>query len=72
VCARERLESPSDSGTSPGVPGRTFPADCRHLAYVQTKIGYKVKLDMPMPKGPVVEALHRRRARRLAGGALQR
>lgn len=50
----------------------TFPEGYRHLAYIQTGIGYKVKLDMPMLKGPVVEELYRRGARWLAGGALER
>ena len=50
----------------------TFPEGYRHLAYIQTGIGYKVKLDMPMLKGPVVEELYRRGARWLAGAALER
>jgi hypothetical protein len=49
-----------------------FPEGYRHLAYIQTRIGYKVKLDMPMLKGPVVEELYRRGERWLAGGALER
>jgi hypothetical protein len=49
-----------------------FPQGYRHLAYIQTGIGYEVKMDMPMLKGPVVEALYRRGARWLAGGALER
>jgi hypothetical protein len=49
-----------------------FPEGYRHLAYIQTRIGYTVKLDMPMLKGEVVEELYRRGARWLAGGALER
>lgn len=49
-----------------------FPDGYRHLAYIQTRIGYTVKLDMPMLKGPVVEELYRRGVRWLAGGALER
>jgi hypothetical protein len=49
-----------------------FPEGYRHLAYIQTRIGYTVKLDMPMLKGPVVEELYRRGARWLAGGELER
>ena len=49
-----------------------FPEGYRHLAYIQTRIGYRVKLDMPMLKGPAVEALYRRGARWLAGGPLER
>jgi len=35
-----------------------FPDGYKHLAYIQTKIGYKVKRDMPMLKGPEVQALY--------------
>lgn len=50
----------------------SFPEGYRHLAYIQTGIGYKVKLDMPMLKGPAVQELYRRGARWLAGGSLER
>lgn len=50
----------------------SFPEGYRHLAYIQTGIGYTVKMDLPMLKGPVVEALYRRGARWLAGGELER
>ncbi len=49
-----------------------FPEGYKHLAYIQTRIGYNVKRDMPMLKGPEVEALYHRGARWLAGGALER
>ena len=49
-----------------------LPEGYRHLAYIQLHIGYNVKLDMPMLKGPVVDELYRRGARWLAGGALER
>ena len=35
-----------------------FPEGYRHLAYLQTRIGYDVKLDMPGLHGPEVEALY--------------
>ena len=35
-----------------------FPEGYRHLAYLQTQIGYQVKPDMPGLKGPEVEALY--------------
>ena len=47
-----------------------FPAGYRHLAYIQTRIGYKVKPDMPGLKGPEVERLYARGAAWLAGGTL--
>ena len=49
-----------------------FPEGYRHLAYIQTRIGYQVKLDMPMLKGTQVQDLYRRGTRWLAGGALER
>ena len=48
-----------------------FPEGYRHLAYLQTEIGYKVKPDMPGLKGPEVEALYARGRAWLAGGPLQ-
>jgi hypothetical protein len=47
-----------------------FPVGYRHLAYVQTQIGYTVKPDMPGLKGPEVEALYARGAAWLRGEAL--
>ena len=41
----------------PALLGR-FPEGYRHLAYLQTQIGYDVKADMPGLKGPKVEALY--------------
>lgn len=47
-----------------------FPVGYRHLAYLQSKIGYPVKKDMPGLKGPEVEALYAKMKNWLAGGAL--
>jgi hypothetical protein len=44
-----------------------FPQGYRHLAYLQTRIGYAVKPDMPGLIGPAVESLYERGARWLAG-----
>ncbi len=49
-----------------------MPEGYRHLAYIQTGIGYQVKMDMPMLKGREVETLYGRGARWLAGGLLER
>jgi hypothetical protein len=49
-----------------------FPEGYRHLAYVQTKIGFTVKRDMPMLKGPAVERLYADGADWLAGKPLNR
>jgi len=47
----------------------SFPIGYRHLAYLQTQIGYEVKPDMPGLSGPEVEALYNRGARWLAGAS---
>ncbi len=47
-----------------------FPEGYRHLAYLQTKIGYQVKPDMPGLEGSELDALYARGARWLEGEAL--
>ena len=47
-----------------------FPAGYRHLAYLQTRIGFQVKPDMPGLKGPEVERLYERGRAWLAGGPI--
>ncbi len=49
-----------------------FPEGYRHLAYLQTRIGYKVKPDMPGLAGPEVEKLYADGAAWLAGKPLTR
>lgn len=44
-----------------------FPEGYRHLAYLQTRIGYAVKRNLPGLKGPEVERLYGRGAEWLAG-----
>ena len=44
-----------------------FPEGYRHLAYLQTRIGFRVKRDMPGLKGAAVQALYARGAAWLAG-----
>lgn len=46
-----------------------FPEGYRHLAYLQTRIGYEVKTDMPGLKGAEVQALYARGKAWLAGSA---
>ena len=48
----------------------SFPIGYRHLAYLQTRIGYTVKKDMPGLKGTEVQALYARGAAWLAGKPL--
>jgi hypothetical protein len=47
-----------------------YPVGYRHLAYLQTKIGYKVKEDLPGIRGPEAEALYARGAAWLKGEPL--
>ncbi|MDF0492202.1 nuclear transport factor 2 family protein [Bradyrhizobium yuanmingense] len=47
-----------------------FPEGYRHLAYMQTRIGYTVKPDMPGLKGEEVEQLYGRGAAWLRGATL--
>jgi len=74
IYEKDRID-PLDPGAMPKIDAArlaTLPEGYRHLAYIQTGIGYQVKLDMPMLKGPAVEELYRRGARWLAGGPLER
>ncbi len=48
----------------------SFPEGYRHLAYLQAKIGYKIKTDMPGLDGPALDALYARGAGWLAGKPL--
>jgi hypothetical protein len=45
----------------------TFPVGYRHLAYLQARLGFPVKKDMPGLKGHMVEALYRAGKAWLAG-----
>jgi hypothetical protein len=49
---------------------KRFPEGYRHLAYLQTRIGYKVKPDMPGIDGPELDALYARGKAWLAGKSL--
>jgi hypothetical protein len=46
---------------------RQFPEGYRHLAYMQARIGYTVKTDMPGLDGPELDSLYARGAAWLAG-----
>ena len=60
IYEKDRLD-PVDPATSlkldPQLLAR-FPEGYRHLAYLQTKNGFKIKLDLPQLKGPAVERLY--------------
>jgi hypothetical protein len=46
-----------------------FPEGYRHLAYLQSKVGFTIKGDLPGLRGPVVEALYAEGRAWLAGSA---
>jgi SnoaL-like domain len=48
----------------------TFPEGYRHLAYLQTQIGYKIKMDMPILTGSELGKLYARGEAWLAGKPL--
>lgn len=50
----------------------SFPEGYRHLAYLQSQIGYRIKPDMPGLRGPAVEALYASGAKWLNGEGLDR
>ena len=49
-----------------------FPEGYRHLAYLQSGLGYPIKRDMPGLKGEAVERLYASGAKWLKGEALDR
>jgi hypothetical protein len=72
IYEKDRLD-PVDPSASLALDRKllaSFPEGYRHLAYMQAKIGYKVKTDMPGLDGPEVEALYARGVRWLRGGAI--
>jgi hypothetical protein len=72
IYEKDRLD-PVDPAARPTLDAETlaaFPVGYRHLAYVQSQIGFDVKRDMPGLVGPAVERLYRRGAQWLDGGEL--
>ena len=47
-----------------------FPVGYQHLAYLQTKLGFNVKRDMPGLRGPEAQTLYAHGANWLAGGPI--
>jgi hypothetical protein len=72
IYEKDRMDpvSPSATLTLDASVLERFPEGYRHLAYLQSGIGYNVKKDMPGLKGPEVQALYERGQRWLAGGPL--
>jgi hypothetical protein len=48
-----------------------FPEGYRHLAYLQTRLGFSIKPDLPQLKGPQVERLYRQGQAWLAGAKIE-
>jgi hypothetical protein len=72
IYEKDRLD-PVDPSARPELDRsllESFPLGYRHLAYLQTSIGYEVKPDMPGLDGPEVEQLYRRGAGWLDGEQL--
>lgn len=66
---------PVDPAAAPALDRgllESFPVGYRHLAYLQTGLGFTVKPDMPGLTGPEVEALYASGGRWLAGENLDR
>ena len=74
IYEQDRID-PLDPSAAP-VLDRTrlesFPVGYRHLAYLQTGLGFQVKPDMPGLTGPEVEALYASGVAWLAGKSLDR
>jgi hypothetical protein len=69
IYEKDRLD-PVDPAAKLALDARllaSFPEGYRHLAYLQSRIGFKIKTDMPGLKGPAVEALYARGAKWLQG-----
>jgi hypothetical protein len=74
IYERDRLD-PVTPGAAPRLDRATldrFPEGYRHLAYLQSGIGYDVKRDMPGLTGPEVEQLYQDGAAWLEGAPLTR
>jgi SnoaL-like domain len=69
---KDRLD-PVDPAAAPKLDKvllAQFPEGYRHLAYLQSKIGYQVKRDMPGVDGPELDALYAKGAAWLKGKKL--
>jgi hypothetical protein len=73
IYEKDRLD-PVDPAEVPRLDKQllaSFPDGYRHLAYQQTRQGFKVKPDMPAAAGPALDALYARGAAWLRGERLQ-
>lgn len=72
IYEKDRLDPVDPSASVKLDPGKlaSFPEGYRHLAYLQSGLGFKIKMDMPELKGARVEALYKRGASWLEGESL--
>lgn len=73
IYEKDRID-PVDPGASLHLDTKLldeFPEGYRHLAYVQTRIGFAVKRDMPTLQGPEIQRLYARGVAWLAGKATE-
>ena len=72
IYEKDRLDPLDPAATLSLDPGqlKRFPLGYRHLAYVQSQIGFEIKRDMPGLTGAATQRLYRRGADWLAGGEL--
>jgi len=71
IYEKDRMDSLDPSASlklDPDVLG-SFPEGYRHLAYLQTKLGFRIKQGLPQLKGPDVERLYRHGRAWLEGAA---
>lgn len=71
IYEKDRLDPLDPSASLKLDPDRlgSFPEGYRHLAYLQSKLGFTIKLDMPQLKGEVVQRLYRHGRAWLEGAA---
>ena len=71
IYEKDRIDpvDPSSSLTLDRALLDRFPEGYRHLAYLQTRVGYTVKNDLPGLEGPALDALYTQSAAWLAGNA---
>ena len=71
IYEQDRLDpvDPSASLTLDAALLSTFPDGYKHLGYLQTRNGFKVKMDLPGLRGPEVEKVYKEGKAWLAGAA---
>ncbi len=73
IYEKDRLDpvNPAETLSLDATLLASFPEGYRHLAYLQSSIGYDVKRDMPVLHGEEVDGLYEKGARWLAGNSIE-